>query len=64
MMLYESDHCMAKRLVNAAWVTGWGISQGPSLGDRIKKTKNKFKQTQANFMYVLTCLLRLSVSHA
>ncbi len=41
MILYKPAHCKGKQLVNAGWLTGWGISQGPSPGDRIKKTNNK-----------------------
>ncbi|DBA74827.1 TPA: hypothetical protein ACH3X2_009170 [Trebouxia sp. C0005] len=31
---------------------GWGISQGPSLGDRIKKTKNKAVQADPSQFHV------------
>ena len=44
MTLYEPAHCNGKQMVHAGLLTGWGISQGPSLGDRIKKTNNKAVQ--------------------
>jgi len=52
MTLYEPAHCKGKQLVNAGWLTGWGISQGPCLGDRIKKTNNKAVQADPSQFHV------------
>jgi len=52
MTLYERAHCKGKQVVNAGWLTGWGISQGPSLGDRIKKTNNKAVQADPRQFHV------------
>jgi len=53
--LYELAHGKGKQLV-AGWLTGWGISQGPSLGDRIKKTNNKAVQADPSQFHVRTCV--------
>ncbi len=52
MTLCEPAHCKEKQLVNAGWLTGWGISQGPSLGDRIKKPNNKAVHADPSQFYV------------
>ena len=48
MTLYEPVHYKGKQLVS----TGWGISQGPSLADRIKKTNNKAVQADPSQFHV------------
>ena len=52
MTLYEPVHYKGKQLVSTGWLTGWGISQGPSLGDRIKKTNNKAVQADPSQFHV------------